>query len=902
MNGVDMCDCCAGVTQETPAAIDNRPGLAEIAYRVGTWAQFKASMLDALSTVPALAALKTRDDDDFTIALCDAFAVVCDILTFYYERSANEHYLRTATQLVSIAELAALIGYEPAPGVAASAALAFTLEAPPPALPTKPRPPQPALVPTAISLPSGLQVQSVPGPGEQPVTFETVAPITARYAWNALSPRLTAPYANDERNGFPTHLRLQGLIGTLQTGDYVLIVVTIPNDTLTGLNRVTSVAQDTATQTSLVTFEREAWVTQDPVLRPDPSKFGSVLSGSPTAATIASQVLGVTWNDQTDFVAQAQKLQWDLDATQALINAVGTQAPGNPPFSVFKLGVRASVFGHNAPYYGTLPSYTLQSGQSFPADWETYTLANLNPDSSGANVQLDSTYSALVRGTWVVLLQDGTSQPARVTATTTLTVARFLLSASVTQVTLDLDPTVLGSFGMRTTLVLGASDTFTPAEEFLDGTTIGGSQITLDSAQLGLAVGQELFLTGTSATKTGSTANELRTIQALALIDGRTQITLDRALDDTYLWNSVALNANVAPATHGASRSQILGSGDATQAYQRFALNQLPVTYVSAATPSTTASTLQVRVNGDLWTEVPYLYGHSPTERVFVTNVDQNGNRFVEFGDGVENGARLPTGTNNVIANYRQGLGSAGNVNASQLSTLLTRPLGLRSAINPVAATGGGDPQTLDDARATAPITVRALDRVVSLDDFGDFASASAAVGKAAAVWAWDGVRQVVCITVSGPAGSPIVPGTDQYTNLLGAIANAGDGTVPVRLCSYVPRTFTVGATLTVDPALDPDQVVANAKAALQAAYSFSARAFMQPIYRSEVIATLQNVAGVVALTLDTLRFNDNLFELYLLGATDALTAAPPTMIGGSLTGAELLTIDGGPLPNVVHA
>lgn len=901
MNGTDTCGCCAGVAAATPATINNRPGLAEIAYRVGTWAQFKASMLDALSTTPALVALRTRDDDDFTIALCDAFAVVCDILTFYYERSANEHYLRTATQLVSIAELAALIGYEPAPGVAASAALAFTLESPPPALPVKPQPPQPALVPSEIALPAGLQVQSVPDPGAQPVTFETVAPIVARYAWNALSPRLTAPYANDEANGFPTHLRLKGLIGTLATGDYVLIVASVAGDTLTGLNRVTSVTQDTATQTTLVTFENVPYVSQAPVLQADPATLGSVLSGPPTAASIASQVVGVTWSDQSDFVAQAQKLQWDPDATQALIDAVKAQAPSPPPFRVFKLGIRASVFGHNAPNWGTLPAYTSQSGKT-PANWEALTLAQLNPDPASANVQLDATYPSLVSGTWIVLMQDGRAQPAQIVATKTVSIANFLLSSTVTQITLGsgIGQSVLASFGMRATTVLGASDSFAPAEEFLDGGTIGGSQITLDSAELGLAAGQQLILTGTSATKAGRIANELRTIQALALVDGRTRITLDRALDDTYVWNSVTINANVAPATHGASKSQILGSGDATQAYQRFALNQLPVTYVSAATPSTTASTLQVRVNGELWTEVPYLYGHSPAERVYVTGVDQNGDRYVEFGDGAQNGARLPTGTNNVIANYRQGLGSAGNVGPSRLSTLLTRPLGLRSAINPLAASGGGDPQTLDDARASAPIAVRALDRIVSLDDFGDFASASAAVAKAAAVWAWDGVRQVVCITVAGPGGVAISPGTDTYRNLLGAIGSASDGTVPVTLCSYVPRTFTVGATLTVDPALDPDLVVSNAKAALQAAFGFGARAFMQPVYRSEVIATLQNVTGVVALTLDALRFNDNLIEPSLLGQ-DGLTAAPPALSAGSLTGAELLTIDGGPLPGVVH-
>ena len=51
----------------------------------------------------ALRGLTTRADDDFTIALIDAWAVVSDVLTFYQERQANEHYLRTATERRSIA-------------------------------------------------------------------------------------------------------------------------------------------------------------------------------------------------------------------------------------------------------------------------------------------------------------------------------------------------------------------------------------------------------------------------------------------------------------------------------------------------------------------------------------------------------------------------------------------------------------------------------------------------------------------------------------------------------------------------------------------------------------------------------------------------------------------------------
>src|SRR5580698_1933034 len=127
------CGCCSGISVETPQGESNLPGLSAIAYRTGTWASFKESMLARLSSsdYPALAPLKTRDDDDFTIALLDATAVMLDILTFYQERLANESYLRTAIDLRSLTELARLIDYRPAPGVAASAFLAFTLTSTP---------------------------------------------------------------------------------------------------------------------------------------------------------------------------------------------------------------------------------------------------------------------------------------------------------------------------------------------------------------------------------------------------------------------------------------------------------------------------------------------------------------------------------------------------------------------------------------------------------------------------------------------------------------------------------------------------------------------------------------------------------------------------------------------------
>src|SRR5262245_39877802 len=182
--GTETCGCCDGVEPSTPAAVDNRTGLSTIAYRIGEYARVRQCLFPGLasSAYPERAKLRTRDPDDFTIGLLDAVACAADVLTFYQERIANESYLRTATERVSLQEMAKLIGYRLRPGVAAETWLAFALE--PPKTPPPGLPPDPGAfvtgIPTALTLPAGLKVQSIPGPDEKPQTFETVEEIAAR--------------------------------------------------------------------------------------------------------------------------------------------------------------------------------------------------------------------------------------------------------------------------------------------------------------------------------------------------------------------------------------------------------------------------------------------------------------------------------------------------------------------------------------------------------------------------------------------------------------------------------------------------------------------------------------------------------------------------------------------------
>src|SRR5262249_40823880 len=149
---MDPCGCAERGTAFTPSPIANRPGLPALAYRIGTYATFFAAMKARLSgsDMSALLGLKTREANDPAIALCDAWAVLADILTFYQERIANEGYLRTATERRSVVELARLVGSSLRPGVSASTYLAYSLEQN-----------------STATIPRGSRAQSMPAQGQR---------------------------------------------------------------------------------------------------------------------------------------------------------------------------------------------------------------------------------------------------------------------------------------------------------------------------------------------------------------------------------------------------------------------------------------------------------------------------------------------------------------------------------------------------------------------------------------------------------------------------------------------------------------------------------------------------------------------------------------------------------------
>ncbi len=205
----EACSCCEGVDTATPLSTANRPGLSQLSYLIGTHASFLETMKARLSSsdYSALVGLTTREADDPSIALLDAWATIADVLTFYQERIANEGYLRTATERRSILELARLVGYRLRPGVASSVFLAYTID---------------ENTEEETTIPAGSRAQSVPGPGELPQSFETSEELKARTRWNNLKPRMTQPQTFNKEtgtlNGGP-RVYLKGINTNLQPDD-----------------------------------------------------------------------------------------------------------------------------------------------------------------------------------------------------------------------------------------------------------------------------------------------------------------------------------------------------------------------------------------------------------------------------------------------------------------------------------------------------------------------------------------------------------------------------------------------------------------------------------------------------------------------------------------------------------
>jgi len=798
------------VPQLTPAA-----GLPPISRRAGDFAAFRQALLRPLPGEQAIGSWRPAPGD-LGLQVLEWWAYLADVLTFYNAQYASESYLPTARQPSSVANLAALLGYVPAPGIAATGNLA-AMAAPGAAGP--------------LVIPAGMQLSSTASAGVPSQTFE----VDEKATLTGPSAIPVAVAADDELrlypdSGVPRSVLIAGRLSGVRPGDRLVLVHSQPSgqpdtgywwavtvaslapepDPATGvINTRAGFAPGGLGPTAPPGPDRPA-----PPRPPSDSTRYRLLRPAAAASIFNPAALGVPERQEPPIVFDPKSSAVQRVHLSAAVRGI---SPGDLVLFDCGAGIPSAlavVTGSDEVLWAVPYPEPGTSGGTAEAGTDAARRIPRPPD-----IVIAHTVLGLQLGTddsSALLTAAGLGQHGTADATTTGEIAA-IASIAVRYGLRDVG-TIIGTpaADLRRWPAHVTAAAPPPADgrpAYLQDATGAGVLVTT-SADAGQPAGRLTLTPAGAAAPPGPLAVPLRLLPHLIPVSRGTTVT-----------------------------GEVLGSGNAALARQSFTLAKSPLTYLPGA-GGQPASTLIVSVDQIEWQEVPGFYGQGPGARVYVvTRSPDQAVTTVAFGDGV-NGARLPSGTGNVVASYRYG-SAAASPPAGQLTTIRQPQLNLASIQNPVAVTGGMDPQGPADVRAAAPASAAMLGRAVSATDYQQMAAAAAGVSRAAAFWMFDRVQQRTLVTVC------IGDDAAAVTAAKAALAGAEDPNRPVQVIGATPVGLTLSCVLEVAAGRPRTAAIRAAKAAVSASagglFSPALMGIGQRLYRSAIDAALM-VPGVLAI------------------------------------------------------
>ena len=351
------------------------------------------------------------------------------------------------------------------------------------------------------------------------------------------------------------------------------------------------------------------------------------------------------------------------------------------------------------------------------------------------------------------------------------------------------------------------------------------------------------------------------------------QITLSDVSETLYFTTTAdaivpANNSYETGATHGRVVMRIVDDSDATYGEnigtstgspnQKFELGETPVV----------DNTISVYVqDGDVyskWSQVTHLLDYGPNDLVYTVSVDENDIVSINFGDGIS--GFIPVTASMIRAVYTVGGGVIGNVAIGTLDTISYIPglsesqtTAVQSVItlsNNSAGLGGSDPESNDQIRRSAPATLRASNRAVTLKDFNDLALTVSGVGKANATASeWTSVT--LYIAPSRTANdTDLQPGLDDSGN-----PTSEYDALSSSVTTFLSDKLLIGTSLTVQPPTYVDatitieyvkfdqytnvEVELGLKQSLLTAFGYNGMNFQDTIYAQEIESILSQTRGV---------------------------------------------------------
>lgn len=241
------------------------------------------------------------------------------------------------------------------------------------------------------------------------------------------------------------------------------------------------------------------------------------------------------------------------------------------------------------------------------------------------------------------------------------------------------------------------------------------------------------------------------------------------------------------------------------------------------------------------------LIDSAANDRVFTLATNANNETEIVFGNGIN--GRIPNTGQDVLVDYRKGVGIRGNIPVNAITQIQNSPSQYIFISGSTAGNGGSDAESLESLRANIPNSFATQDRAVSLSDYKNLVLNVAGVAKG---------------TASYSAGTVTVyaaPFTQDYLNYSSGALSVSSELQDAIVAYYEPRQM-VGASVTaassitltevdvtttvnVLPGYIASRVSTNVSAALDTLFEFDNVFFNQTLSKGEIYRKIMAVPGV---------------------------------------------------------
>ncbi len=261
------------------------------------------------------------------------------------------------------------------------------------------------------------------------------------------------------------------------------------------------------------------------------------------------------------------------------------------------------------------------------------------------------------------------------------------------------------------------------------------------------------------------------------------------------------------------------------------------------------------------WEVMSDLLRSGPFDPHFVVEVENDRSVHFRFGDDLNGQMPNPVDVFTVIP--RIGNGVIGNIGRDSLTRVVFDTAGVENVWNPLPATGGVEPEALNDVKEYAPEAYKVQERAVTEPDYAMIAERHTEVQAAQAQFRWTGSWYTVFLVVDRLGGLPVTKDPEFKASILAHMDRYRMAGVDMELRDpiFVPLEIVLHVCVS-NGYFQADVRKRLARAFSNATFADGETGFFSPdnftfgqsVYLSQVLSVAMSVQGVDHVTATTFK------------------------------------------------